>query len=55
MPPLSENNECDHIFHEKVEPFGNSGDQYSYKICVICYHAEGHFLDLTNMLDDGRI
>jgi hypothetical protein len=55
MPQLSENNECDHIFHEKLEPFGSSGQYYSYRICVICHHAEGHYLDLTNMLDDGRI
>lgn len=55
MPPLSEHNECEHVFHEKLEPFGSSGQYYSYRICVICHHAEGHYLDLKNMLDDGII
>ena len=54
---------CLHIIHEQIVPFGNDGGYSIFKTCIICYYTEGiTFFDkdheirsLKNMLDDGII
>jgi len=55
MPPLSEKLECEHVYHTKSEPFGKTGEYYTYTICVICYHTKDQEFDLKSLLDDGII